>query len=49
MLHGPRVIRYVIEVALRIGHFVVDGRRRDLVADRQDADARFDPPAPPSK
>src|SRR6266508_5495865 len=33
---GDGRVWHVAEVALGVGHSVVDGRRRDLVADRQD-------------
>src|ERR1700733_15037777 len=40
--YGTRMIRHVIQVALRIGGFVIDRRRSDLIANRQHADPRLD-------
>ncbi len=37
-----RLVRNVIEIARRIGIFVVDRRRQNLIAQRQHADARFE-------
>ena len=37
-----RVVRNVIEIALRIGSFLVDRRRQNLIAQRQHADARLE-------
>src|SRR6266513_2443657 len=44
-----RVIRNVVQIALGIGRLQVDGRRQNLVAERQNADACLNPPAPPSR
>src|SRR5664280_3853666 len=41
-LHGPRLVGYIIQVAVRIRKFVVDRRRRHLIADGQHGDARLD-------
>src|SRR5437867_5861429 len=35
-----RVIRYVIQIAFRIGIFEINGRRECLIAQRQDTNAR---------
>src|SRR6185312_7830469 len=39
--HGPRRVRHVIEIALGVWKFVVNGRRRNLIADCQYGNSRF--------
>src|SRR5438552_17190653 len=39
--HGPGLIGHIIEIAIRVRKFVVDGRRRDLIADGERGNTGF--------
>src|SRR5258708_36890458 len=41
-LRFARLIRHIVQVAVRIGRRVVHGWRDDLIAQRQDTDASFE-------
>src|SRR5581483_10915005 len=45
-IHGARVIRHIVEIALRIGEFVIDGGRRDLIANGQNREAGLESTGP---
>src|ERR1700676_2166836 len=40
-LHWARVIRNIVEIALRIRNLMIDGGRRDLIPQRQHGDTRL--------
>src|SRR5436853_4530581 len=40
--HPPGLVRHVVEVARRIGRAQIDGRRRNLLAECERAEYRFD-------
>src|SRR5438552_18310759 len=44
-----RMIRHVVQIALRIGSFQIDGGRQNLIAQRQYANARFQTASTPEQ